>query len=119
MNKLTNELIKNTEADYAEAVKTNFEGKGSYVPWEVLRGCLITMKNKGLYASGSIKSVSLGDNIYSYIILKGYLDENTPLGCAILTPEDTKDKAWGKMDRNILKNIDKGFVRMVGGEING
>lgn len=119
MNKLTNELIKDAEEEYLEAIKVNFEGKGSYVPWEVLRGCLITMKNKGLYASSSVRDVHLGDKVYSYIILKGYLDENTPLGCAILTPEDTKDKAWGKMERNILRNIEKGFVSMVGGEING
>lgn len=119
MNKITNELIKIAEEGYQEIIKTKFLGKGSYVPWEVLRGCLVTMKNKGLYGKGQIKEVYLEDKLYSYIILIGYSDENTPIGCAILTPEDTKDKAWGKLDRNILRNMDKGFVNTIGGEING
>ena len=93
--------LKKAEEKYNEHVK-EYKDKGvAYVPWAIYKTARLYLYNKGI----DCKSIEvMAEEHYQIICINGY-DGKKYLGTAVLLPEDTEGKAYGKMDRCILDKL--------------
>ena len=95
------DAFKKAEEAYKEATK-DYDAKGvAYVPWSIFKTARLYLHNKGILCKCSLVLV---EEHYQIAVINGYIGQKY-IGTAILLPEDTEGKAYGKADKCILDKV--------------
>lgn len=93
--------FKNAEEKYNKHTE-EYKSKGiQYVPWSIFKTARLYLYNKDI----DCKCIEvMADEHYQIVCINGYKD-NKYIGTAVLLPDDTESKAYGKADKCILDKL--------------
>ena len=103
MTETRKKAFKQAEEQYKKYEEEQKAKGVAVVPWSIYKTARVYLDNKNIDCKSSIIEA---DEHYHIISINGY-DGKTYIGTAILLPEDTEGKAYGKVDRGILDKLKK------------